>query len=216
LSDSRTLFHVRIRPAAGIDLASLVPSASQADQMFHLKSQLFSGVALEGVWEAAVYLPEEGQPMPPMALALGFRHRGAAVSAMEQFLQELQETWPVRRSAFRVGSSDGACLLDLRLLPELAPCYVATESSLVVGWNPASLRKALDGDRGEFAKLGRTGAALIALDRFGEADQILSRALKTKPGSLPRGYPWEQLIATGTPSEDGFRLRLQLRSRTGT
>ena len=75
LSGSQRLFHARARPEGGLDFASLVPEGSQADRMFLLKSELFAGAVLDGTWEAAIYLPEDGEPTPRAALALGFTHR---------------------------------------------------------------------------------------------------------------------------------------------
>lgn len=232
LSDGDSLVHVRIRPANGLDLASLVPDGSQGAQLFRLKSTLFSGLVLDGVWEAAVYVPEPGRPMPRAALALGFSRRGPAVSAMESFIADLQTTWPVQRTPFRVGVRDaateatgagadgqsvaeGACLLDLNVLPDLAPCYVATDRSLIVGWNPGSVRKALDGGARELAGLGDASGAVVRLHRFPEADRILSDATG-ESHFLPRSYPWQRVVARGGPKDSGYRVRVQFESRPST
>ena len=57
-------------------------------------------------------------------------------------IADLQQTWPVHRSELRGPAGDGACLPDLNVLPELAPCYVATADALVVGWNADEPRSA--------------------------------------------------------------------------
>ncbi len=171
---------------------------------------------MDGVWELAVYLPEEGHPMPRIALALDFSHRAAALAAMEGFISSLQESWPVQRTYFRLGSAEGACLLDLRLMPDLAPCYVATERALVVGWNPASLHKALDGSRAELEELGDTGGAIFHLERFAEADRILARALSIDMASPPHGYPWRRVVVTGALVGSGMQLRLRFESGAGS
>jgi hypothetical protein len=132
---------------------------------------------------------------------------------MEGFIDSLQESWPVERTLFRIGSAEGACLLDLRLMPDLAPCYVATDRALVVGWNPASLHKALDGSRTEPDDFGGHGGAIIHLERFAEADQILSSALSVGLATPQTGYPWRRVVATGAPVESG--VRLQFRFETG-
>ncbi len=212
LNGDGTLLHSRIRPSAGLDLASLVSAGSQGAQMFRLKSELFAGVVLDGSVEIAVYLPESGARMPLVALALGFQYRGAAITAMDAFVGELERTWPVARSPFRIGEAEGACLLELRLLPELAPCYVATEEALILGWNPGSLRKSLSGATDSLADLGEFGGMTIDLARFGQADQILSRAF-TGPGEpFSVGFPWQRLVATGKPDRNGFRVQVQLQS----
>jgi hypothetical protein len=216
LSGLDTLIHARIRPRDGLNLSALVPPASQGDRLFRLKSELFSGLVLDGVWEIAVYLPEEGQSMPQAALALNFSHRATAVAAMEDFIRSLQDPWPVRRSFFQIGAAEGACLLDLKLMPDLAPCYVATEDALVVGWNSTSLRTALAPSTTERPGLGGSGGAIIHLERFAEADRILSRSLSIEHELLPRRYPWRRIIATGAPAESGFRLQLHFESGVGS
>jgi hypothetical protein len=216
LSRSRALIHARVRPIGGIDLAALVPAQSQGALLFRLKSELFAGVALDGVWEFAVYLPEVGHPMPRTALALNFNHRVAAVAAMEGFISSLQQSWPVKRTFFRIGSAEGACLLDLRLMPDLAPCYIATDRALVVGWNPASLHKALDGSQPEQEDFGDNGGAVIHLERFAEADQILSRALSVDLATPQHGYPWRRVVATSDPVESGVRLQIRFESGEGS
>ena len=216
LSESDTLIHARVRPQGGLDLASLTPSDSQGARLFRLKSELFAGVVLDGVWEVAIYLPEEGDPMPRTALALNFSHRSAAVAAMEDFIGDLRESWPVARTFFRLGEAEGACLLDLAIMPSLAPCYVATERALVVGWNPASLRKALDGRSGERDGLGDFSGAIIHLDRFANADRILSSALSIKTRPHSTRYPWRRITAKGTRDPSGFRLQFRFESGLGT
>jgi len=217
LSASNSLIHARVRPHHGLDLASLVPADSQGDRLFRLKSELFTGVALDGVWEIAVYLPDAGEPMPPTALALDFTRRAAAIAAMEDFIRRLQEQWPVARTDFELGAARGACLLDLAIMPGLAPCYVATERALVVGWNPTSVRRALDaragdspslGERaGDSPALGAASAAVIRLDRIAAADRILAGAQPSEPQR--REYPWRAITATGAREGGGYRLRLR-------
>jgi hypothetical protein len=216
LSESETLLHARVRPQGGLDLASLVPSSSQGAQLFRLKSQLFAGLVLDGVWEIATYLPEEGKAVPRTAIALNFSNRSAAVAAMEDFIGNLQESWPVARTFFRLDEADGACLLDLAIMPGLAPCYVATDRALIVGWNPASLRKALDGHSDKRDGLGDSSGAIIHLDRFADADRILSAALRTETNSHPTQYPWRRITAKATPDPSGIRLKLRFESGRGT
>jgi hypothetical protein len=100
----------------------------------------------------------------------------------------------------------------LKLLPELAPCYVASDAALIIGWNPASLRKSLGEPTDSFAGLGDLGGVTIDLARFGQADEILSRALAAPTGTLSGGFPWHRLVATGGPSESGFRLLVRLQT----
>jgi hypothetical protein len=209
LSGSERLLHARVRPEDGIDLAALVPEDSQGALLFRLKSELFAGAALDGTWEAAFYLPEPGASMPRVAAALGFSRRALAIAAMDGFIDELRSTWPVRRSFFSLGPVEGACLLDLRILPEFAPCYVATDRALVVGWNPASLRKGLDGAPGDSGGGSRISAELA---RFAEADARLAEADADAPAAR---FPWRRLHATGSRDAERIVLRVRLEPEPG-
>jgi hypothetical protein len=176
--------------------------------MFRLKSELFRGVVLDGTWEAALYLPGPGEPVPRAAIALGFSQRSAAIAALEDFIRELSETWPVQRSFFSHAGAEGACLLDLRILPGLAPCYLATREALILGYNPASLRTALDGAA---SQLGDDGGLLVELARFDEADALLAQ------GAVPTGIrsPWSRLRAEASNHAGEIRVRLHLDARPG-
>ncbi len=208
LSGADVLMHVRLRPEGGLAIADLVAGGSQADLLFRLKSELFAGSVLEGTWEAAVYVPEPPGFMPRAALALGVVRRGAAVAAMEAFVRELRAAWPVHRSFFAVGEATGTCLLDLNVLPELAPCYVATDRALVVAWNPASLRKALEGEPAD--AVVEAASATVDFERIAEFDA--ERAVRLAPESerlLPE-YPWRRLEARGRRVGDEVQVRLRL------
>lgn len=202
LTGTGALVHARVRPRAGLDLASLVARDGQAQRLFRLRSRIFAGAVLDGTWEAAAYVPEPGEPAPPVALALGFHLRDGAVAAMEELIEEIRSTWPVDRVAFSVGGAHGACLPDLRIMPGLAPCYVATDRALVLGWNAASIERALAGGA---SGLGRTGGVLVDLARFSEADANLAG------GSAESGkVPWTRLRAVGREEKDGVRMRVHL------
>ncbi len=221
LSGSQRLFHARARPEGGLDFASLVSEGSQADRMFRLKSELFAGAVLDGTWEAAIYLPSEGEPTPRAALALGFTQRALAVAAIERFISDLRGAWPVHRSFFALNEAEGACLLDLRILPGLAPCYVATERALVLGWNPASLRKALDGASLDAPLAGPEsgGGLLLELARFAEADALLARAVGEEPvrqAAQAAASPWRRLRAQARQDGDRVLVRVHLEPRVDT
>ena len=214
LSTRETLIHARLRPEGGLPIADLVPRGSQADRLFRLKSALFAGTVLEGTWEAAVYPPETARTMPRAALALGVVRRDAAAAAIEAFVRELLAAWPVHRSFFSVGGATGACLLDLNVLPELAPCYVATERALVVGWNPASLRKALDGQPAP--PVAEAAGATVDFERIAEADARLAGRLSPGSGRLPLAVPWRRLVARGRRVGDEVHVQLTLVSGART
>jgi hypothetical protein len=195
--------HLRVRPRDGIDLASLVPPGSQGDRLFRLRSELFSAAVLDGTWEGAVYLPERAGGMPGVAIALGVKRRNAAVAAAERFVADLQETWSVRRSDFRLRVGEGACLLDLSVLPDLAPCYVATADALVVGWNAASLERALASAM--MAAPDAAGRLDVNLALIHRADDLLARHLGGV--SPPLRWPWSRVLASG--GLDGRALALR-------
>ena len=110
----------------------------------------------------------------------------------------------MHRTPFVVGDAPGACLLDLTVLPELAPCYVATQRALVFGWNPASLRRALRATPP--AALGEASSLHVELARFPEADSVLAGA----SGREPREYPWRALRADGRQENGRYVFRITL------
>ncbi len=127
LATGDALAHVRLRPDGGLDLAQFIEGGGWGARLYRLQSDLFEGTTLAGVWELAVYGPDPGDVIPPMALAVDIRNRRQAIGVMEKFLTDLQSTWPLRRSPFELGGRDGACLTNLNVMPNLAPCYVATD-----------------------------------------------------------------------------------------
>jgi len=211
LARAGRLAHIRVRPASGLDLAGLVPADSQADRLFGLRSGLFAGVALDGTWEAAVYLPEPGHSVPRSALALGFNVRSVALAAIEHFVERIATTWSVRRSAFSHGSASGACLLEMNVLPELAPCYVATERALVIGWNAESVAAALPG-RDENSPSAPDAGAVAELDLalFAEADNILGQRFGTETAAGFSALPWRHLVAQGGRENGALQIEIAL------
>jgi hypothetical protein len=208
LNAGETLAHGRFRAANGLDIAALVPRGSQGDQLFRLKSELFAGVVLDGTWEVAVYVPEERRLMPELAVALGFRARAAVVAAVEAFVRDLQSTWPVHRTPFSVGNHEGACLLDLRILPEFAPCYVAADRAIVIGFNPPSVRRAL----AAAPDAGDASGLVVNLRRFRDADERLRRTIAPGSPAVRLDYAWERVAARGYRDGGDFRIRLDLRT----
>jgi hypothetical protein len=204
LGGADALVHARLRAEGGIDLPALLPPGSQGDELFALRSRLFGAAVLDGTWELALYLPGEREALPRAALALGVRHRSVSEAAAATFLDELEARWPVRRRPFALGDAAGACLPELRVLPGLAPCYVATGRALVVGWNEASLRKALDGSP---PALSDAGGLVAELARLPAADARLA-APRAPAGATP--WPWRRLLAEPRASGAGVELRVSL------
>jgi hypothetical protein len=204
LGGADALVHARLRAEGGIDLPALLPQGSQGDELFALRSRLFGAAVLDGTWELALYLPGEGEAIPRVALALGVRHQDMSEAAAASFLDELEGRWPVRRRAFTLGDAAGACLPELRVLPGLAPCYVTTARALVVGWNEASLRKALDGSP---PALSDAGGLVAELARLPAADARIAAPLA--PAGAPL-WPWRRLLAEPRSSDAGIEVRVAL------
>jgi hypothetical protein len=208
LSGADTLLHARLRAAAGLPIADWVPSGSQGDQLFRLRSELFAGTVLDGTWELAVYVPEPGAQIPPAALAVGHRLRSAAEAAVEDFVAKVRSTWPVQRSALSLPQGAAACLSDLRILPDLAPCWFVGESALLVAWNEASLRRAL-ADAGD-PDLFASGGMVVRLDRFARADANLQAGVPGTEAFAPLDYAWQRLELEPRRSAAGVELSLRL------
>lgn len=220
LSEVETLMHARVRPASGLNIASLVSEDSQADNMFRLRSELFLGQVLAGTWEIAIYLPRKDQVTPPMALALDYTLRPAAKAAMEAFVSELESTWPIHHSEATSAGFEGACFHDVKLLPDLAPCYVLTDRSIVVGWNATSLELALGHNVSAFsladatfepnASIGDDGGLVIHLDRLPEADLRLQKQLMGDAQGRKIDYVWDELRMQGTSDGNMLEVRVSL------
>jgi hypothetical protein len=211
LSPSAALVHARVRADAS-GLASLVSEGSDADRMFRLRSELFAGALLDGTWELAVYLPRPGRLMPPVAVGLGVRSATAAAAAVEKLVAELQATWPVHRTPFSLAGREGGCLLDLRILPELAPCFVLAGNQLVVGWNPESLQVALAGGAGTDS--GGAGGWTLHLDRLAEADELLRTAAAPGAPATRFDYGWQTLHVLVSPDAGAWQLEAELAGRS--
>lgn len=216
LGDASALVHLRVRPERGIDLENLIPAESQAHQLFQLRANLFTEAVLDGAWEVAVYLPPAGSEMPRLALALDVRSRSTALRAARAFVAELGKTWSVEPQAFALGEqATGACLAELRVLPELAPCYVATEQSLIIGWNAASLSHALGTPPA--AATEHPGHVELDLALFAEADALLSRHLASDEPRPSLRWPWQRAMASARRGSDGLvRVRALLEGAVDT
>jgi hypothetical protein len=227
LAAAERVAHARARSAGPLDLAALVPAGSQGDRLFALRSGLFSAALLDGSVELALYLPEPGAGMPRIVAALGVRQQQAARTAAELFLDELEASWSLRRTPFAAGDARGACLPDLHLLPELAPCYALRGDALLAGWNAASLRHALatEGapDAGARADGGPPAQAASAaspaqldVDLEGVAAADLRLAAQRGTDAAPLRWPWRRLHATAGRRDGRLLLELTLLPSDGS
>ena len=226
LDDGDSLLHVRLRPDGGLDLARFIEGGDWGARLYRLQSKLFEGTALSGVWELAIYAPATGERIPPMALALDIRDRDLAVEVMEKFLDDLMATWPARRNDYQIDGWSGACLSNVRVMPDLAPCYVATDDTLVIGWNAGSIRHALAGEAGGAEPGGpespsatpansarpwsaEGSEARVYLSRFPPVDALLAQVSGTTP--LPKSfYPWTRLDLRGHRGDDSYLFHAEL------
>jgi hypothetical protein len=205
LSDGHVLLHVRLRPEGGV--ASLAPAtASTAGQLYGIDARLLASMALEGTSELAVYDPVPDALIPPMALAVHVRERAAAIRGMEALLAHVHQRWGATRVAWKLGPYEGACLADVNVLPELAPCYVATDRALVVGWNQLSVAVALL--EPPIAPAGDGSTATVELARFAGADARLRASWRSqRTDSL--AYPWKRMTLSGSKRWSDYELALR-------
>lgn len=205
--------HVRVL-SDGLDPLALVPAGSQADELFRLRRGL-AAAFLDGSWEVAVYVPAAGARMPRIAVALGVRLRTAADAALDRLLTDVEASWPVRRARLPVAGLSAACLPGLALLPELAPCGVATERALVLAWNADSLRHALATGPGAEPLADAAGRAVLDLERLHRADLLL--AALDAPGAVApvQRWPWRRLVAHADRRGDAVALEVRLDPAAG-
>lgn len=223
LNPHQSLLHIRAKPASGIDLEALLPEGDDFQGIMRLQGKILSGAVLDGSWELAAYPPQPGQHALAPVLALGFTLRAAAVRALEAMIRDLQSTYPVHRSPYSVGAADGACLLDLNIMPAFAPCYLATENAIVIGWNPHALAMALAGE-GEGPSTGGSPSskqkdvsggtlvtglmAEISWHRFAQADGLLTRAMNPDAQPQEGHYPWREMRLAVRQGAERLHVRL--------
>lgn len=209
LADVGTLLHLRLRSDHGAATLGKLGRGGWSEQLFGLREKLFLAMDLEGTVELAVFEPAPAELIPPMALAIHVRRSGPATEAMEKLIADVRARWGVSRRSWRVGAAEGACLDDLNVLPELAPCYVATDRALVVGWNPRSVARALAAPPAE--PLSKTSQIVVALDRFPAADRLL-RASYDSTGGAESRWGWSRATLSGARRWSAYVLDLELRA----
>lgn len=212
LSTRGTLIHARMRPVGGLDLSRLAPEASQADQLFRLRSQLFVSTALVGVWEIAMYQPLEGQRVPPIVIAADIAELIVARVGLDQFVGEIEETWQVHAVVTKFANLEGRCFFDLRILPNFEPCFVLSGENLMIGWNPSAISAALAKSNG--IAPDPAGGFVIHLDRLVEADEQLRRAFTPNAPEQTRAYPWTWFEGSAASTADGISIHASLRGKS--
>ncbi|HXT21427.1 MAG TPA: hypothetical protein VN923_11795, partial [Thermoanaerobaculia bacterium] len=120
--------------------------------------------------------------------------------------------WGVGRRSWNLGKAAGACLDELNMLPELAPCYVATEHALVVGWNRRSVELALRAGAAPATSAKDDASELVvSLDRFPQADRRLRASYHSTGGTEGR-YAWSRATLSGARRGSAYELDLVLRA----
>ena len=202
--------HGRARSAGPLDLAAWVPRESQGDRLFHLRDRMLSAALLDGTLEVALYQPLPDARMPRSALALGVRQQDAARAAAERFVGEIAATWRLRQAPFSSAAGDGACLPDLHVLPELAPCYALARDALVIGWNEASLRHALESDAGAAPAESAALPARFDVDLASLREADLALAARMGREAAPLRWPWRRLRASAERRQGALQVELRL------
>jgi hypothetical protein len=213
LADAGALMHLRLRSDRGAAAFAKLGQGDWSAQLFGLREKVFLAMDLEGTIEVAVFEPAPGELIPPLAAALHVRRPRPAAESMESLIAGLRSRWGVARRPWRLGNAEGACLDDLNVLPDLAPCYVATERALVVGWNRGSVARARAAAPSPQA--GASSQMLGALDRFPEADRRLRAAYHSR-GGAPARYAWSRATVSGVRRWSTYHLDLALRAAGGT
>lgn len=216
LSSRGALVQGRFKADQGLDLGRFMTDDEQVEGLFQLKSQILTSLLLEGSWELALYEPADGEMMPPLALAVDVAHRQAAEAAVKAYVSEVEKAWGFVATPLALDRYQGACLTDVKVLPELAPCYLMTEDALVLGWNRESLEKALAGEPS--AELADQSRLVVELGALPRADALLTASLHERLGigedsTSPVGYPWKRLTLAGR--RDGERYRIEGRLEPG-
>lgn len=218
LSGTGALVHLRGRSDGGLDLEAFVPEGSEADTMLGLRGGLLSGALLDGTWETVLYEVSAGSTVPPIVLAAGHRIRAAAEVALDGLASKFEAEHGTRRTDISVAGLAGLCLPALKVLPEFAPCGVVTDDAVVLGWNEAALRRALEGAAATPGALvpPTAEASWLAVDlaALPASDATLIAARRDAVGEAPEPidplvWPWAGALLTGR--RDGVVHRFELR-----
>jgi hypothetical protein len=112
----------------------------------------------------------------------------------------------------RIAGAAGACFPELRILPDFTPCWVLTEAALIVGWNPASVEKAVSGPSAVDG-LGQDGGVLVRLGSLSGADRRMQAVLTGAEPAPPVediDYVWQRLAVRPRQQTGGLRFEIDL------
>jgi hypothetical protein len=160
-----------------------------------LKGRLLEGALLSGTWELAFVAPVGDGEVPLAVAALHHRRAALVEQALSEALDQLERTWPIRRSPRSFTASDGSqleggCFTDLPLLPALAPCWVVTPDALLIGYRGEAIDVALapaavSSERDAAPEFVGASGLDVHLDRLKQLDErIAPEEGVTRPGDL--------------------------------
>lgn len=220
LSVHDALLQGRFSADHGLDISRWIPEDEQVEALYRLNARIFSQLVLSGSWELAVYTPREGDLLAPIALAFDVENRAAAVAAWQEYLREVQRSWGFVPVPIAIEGREGACLNDLRVLPGLAPCYVFSDRALILGWNRATLERALRPEPG--TELASESRLVVELSALPPADRTLTESLLALRGDPDRSdssegsasaFPWDRLTVAGRRIGSRYRLEARLAAK---
>jgi hypothetical protein len=213
LAGEGALLHGRWRADAGLDLSGLVAQGSEADRLLGLRADLLSSAVLDGSWEVAIWPVPAGWSLPPLAVAADHRLRAAAEEGLEQLVVRLEEQWSAERVLMGTPFGDATCLPSIQVMPGFAPCGIVTDRAVVLAWNPATLRLALQEERAPAPEHSSARIDLAALPgsdaRIAEARQAAAGGA-IRPAAEPVRWPWGEARLEGRKQGDGYRFELAL------
>ncbi len=207
LSGEGAVFHARLKPRQGLGITSMVESGPEVNRLLKLQGRIFQAGVLDGTIETVIYAPPEGQEVPHIAAAVGFHVRRAAVTAIREVVGSLEQQWQVFATTTEIEGHEGQCLLELNVMPDFAPCWVATDRALVLGWNQSAISRAL---QGRPADLGQQSELRVDFPAMAEAERIMARARGFAEDEPLQRYPWRTLELRSWRGERGFRYELEL------
>jgi hypothetical protein len=209
LSGEGAVFHARLAPLGGLGITSMVESGPQVNRLLELQGRIFQGGVLDGTLETVIYAPPEGGEVPHIAVAVGFHIQRAAIAAIREVVGSLEQQWQVFATTTELEGHEGQCLLELNVMPDFAPCWVATDQALVLGWNQAALSRAL---QGEPAELGQRSELRVDFPALANAERIMALARGFSEDEPLQPYPWRSLQLQSWRAERSFRYQLVLQA----